>query len=72
MQHCPCNVKYTGATWGISGDVCHILLCSSAGTLTMFCKSYDLELTTGMSATLSPTIHMSSIFDELFLLVRNV
>jgi hypothetical protein len=35
MQHCPRNVKYVGATWGISGDVCHMcILCSSAGTLT--------------------------------------
>jgi hypothetical protein len=25
MQRCPCNVKRTGATWGISGDVCEYI-----------------------------------------------
>jgi hypothetical protein len=34
MQRCPHNVKRVGATWGISGDVCHMcVLCSFVGTL---------------------------------------
>jgi hypothetical protein len=35
MQRCPRSVKHMGATWGISGDVCHMcILCFFAGTLT--------------------------------------
>jgi hypothetical protein len=35
MQHCDVNTLPQGATWGISGDVCHMcILCSFAGMLT--------------------------------------
>jgi hypothetical protein len=48
------------------------LLRSSVGMLTTFAQVISLELTTWMSATLPPTIRMSPIFGELFLLMMNV
>jgi hypothetical protein len=50
-----------------------IYICDcSVGTLTTLSRSYRLELTTEMSATLSSTIRTLSIFGEIFLLVRNI
>jgi hypothetical protein len=65
MQRCPRSIKCMGATWGISGDVCHILLCSSTGMLTTF-VSHIARANHRIECYLPLTIRMPSIFGELF------
>jgi hypothetical protein len=73
MQRCPCSFKRVCTTWGISGDVCYIcILCFSTNTLTMIASDCLVRTDYGYECVLPPTIHTPSIFDELFLLVRNV
>jgi hypothetical protein len=65
MQRCPCSVKHTGVTWGISGDVCHILLCSSTGTLDTF-VSRIARANHGVECNLPPTMRMPLMCGKSF------
>jgi hypothetical protein len=67
MQRCPYSVKCTGATWRISGDVCHIyiiLLCRYANHV---CISHTARTNYGDECDLPPTINTPSIFGKSFL-----
>jgi hypothetical protein len=64
----PCSVKRTGATWGISGDVCCVF-CRYANHIYV---SHTARTNYGDECDLPPIIHMPSIFGKAFLLVRSI
>jgi hypothetical protein len=67
MQHCSYSVKRLGATWGISGDVCHIyLLCSSIGTLTMFVQDCLIRIDYGDECDFATDLRTTCIFGKSF------
>jgi hypothetical protein len=72
MQCCPRNVKCMGATWEISGDVCHIYLSFFCRYNNHVCVSHAIRNNYGDECELPPTMRMPSIFGKVFLLVRNI
>jgi hypothetical protein len=71
MQHCPCSVKHTDATWGISGDVCHISIVLFCRYANHVCISHTTRTNSGDECDLPPIISTPYIFSKCFLLVRN-
>jgi hypothetical protein len=63
---------FTIATWGISGDVCHIYIVLFYKYANHICISHTAKTNYGDECDLPPTIHMSSVIGKKFLLVRNI
>jgi hypothetical protein len=71
MQHYPCSVKRTGATWGISDDVyVYTSIVFSAGMLIMFEYVVSLRANHGDKCDFATNYTYAIYIGKLFLLVR--